>query len=72
MGALGFGIDFPLATNWAIGGAARFLAANGKGARNTCGAAASCGGSFPGSTGATFRLFLEVGAHLVFSIPYGG
>jgi len=72
VGALGIGIDFPLARTWAVGGAARFLVANAKGgARNSCDSRDNCEGAFPGSTGSTVRQFLEFGLRLSFAIPYG-
>jgi hypothetical protein len=71
VGALGLGIDFPLARTWAIGAAARFLVANAaNNNRTACGN--NCDGGFPGSSGSSaVRGFLEVGARLSFAIPYG-
>jgi hypothetical protein len=72
---LGLGFDIPLGRSWAIGAAARFIAASANnGARESCSATSSCDGALPGESGsnrATSRSFLDLGAHLVWVLPFG-
>jgi hypothetical protein len=72
---LGLGFDIPLGRSWAIGAAARFIAASAtNGARESCADATKCTGALPGendSNRATSRGFLDLGAHLVWVLPFG-
>jgi hypothetical protein len=70
---LGLGFDIPLGRSWAIGAAARFIAASANnGTRESCAATSSCGGTLPGDdASSTSRSFLDIGAHLVWLLPFG-
>lgn len=72
---LGLGFDIPLGRSWAIGAAARFIAASANnGARESCSPTTPCDGALPGesaSNRATSRSFLDVGARLVWVLPFG-
>lgn len=74
---LGLGFDVPLSRVWAVGVAARFLAASASnGARSNCVDSNLCSGGLPGETSSggtqsTARGFFDFGIRLVYSIPTG-
>jgi len=75
---LGFGFDVPLSRTWAVGLAARYLAASAaEGTRTDCADKVPCTGGFlpgegqSGGAQSTSRGFFDLGLRIVWSIPSG-
>ena len=62
---LAFGVDFPIARTWALGGVMRYVGSS----RVTCESAGNPAATCPSTTDA--RSFVELGLRVVWDLPYG-